>query len=389
MQTQSLDERFQVAEIGAIDTATDVPVPQERIDRIKAQDEDALFVTVEIEEGLSKSNRLWTAESLHSIARQVNEKLPVGYRGHIKEQDDPFAFPDPQTAWLGARTINRDGKVVCRVKGYVLNQEMKRLLKLGAVDGVSVRGDAVLSPRRGGTVEIKDFDLESIDWARKGRSGMKNKIVSVTTEMLEGGNQVEDKDIAALTEDELRKHNRLLVQDIENKAKQPLEEKIAEQTTKLEKAEPEHSLLNSIREKLGLDENGDILENLGSILDKVEGAVKTEVRNFISDVVGKKVKTEQGKKLVLRMVGEMEVKPEVNKDGTLSDKTKTEIETKLNDQFENDEDVKAIVSEQVPLKDGPGGGSSLGGKRPTHRYDRGESTENENIKISETSFGGS
>jgi hypothetical protein len=384
---EPIAERFQVAEIGAVDTATDVPISPETIERIKEQDDDPLFVTVEIEEGMSRSNRLWTPESLKSIARQVNEKLPVGYKGHIKEQDDPFVLPDPQTIWLGANAIQRNGKTVCRVKGYVLSPEMKKNIRLKAVDGVSVRGDAVLSPRKGGTVEVKDFDLESIDWARKGRSGMKNRIVAVTAEM-EGGKSVEPKDIAALTEDELRQHNGLLVKEIENKVKTPLQDTVAEQTEKLQKAEKEQTLLNSIREKLGLDENADILENLSSILDKVEGAVKTEVRNFIKDVVGKKVKTEQGQKLVLRMVGEMEVKPEVNQDGTLSDKTKNEIETKLNETFDKDEDVKAIVSEQVTLKEGAGGGAGLGGKRAPHGYDRGESRENENIVVGETRFGG-
>lgn len=383
-----LDERFKVSEIGAIDISPDVPIAQDRVEAIKAQDDDPMFVTVEIEEGMSRSNRLWEPQVLQSIAQQVNEKLPVAYQGHIKEEDDPFSFPDPKTAWLGARAIKKpDGKVVLRIKGYMLDPEMKRLVKLGAVDGVSVRGDAVLEPLRGGGAKVGEFDLESIDWARKGRSGMKSKVVSVTSEMLEGGNPVEPKDIAALKEAELREHNPLLVESIENKAAEPLQTKVTEQTAAIDAAKPEHDLLVSIREKLGLDEDADVLENLSAIVDRVDGAVRTEVRNFIKEKVADKVKSESGQKLVLRMIGEMsDVKAETGEDGKLDKETQTIIENRLTKAFEEDEDVKAIVTEQISTA--PAGGRGLGGQRQKSGYEQNlDRQETDNLAVESVSFG--
>lgn len=383
MTINLVEEEFRVSEIGAVDVAPDVPMSNERVNRIKAQDTDPMFLVIEIEEGMSKSKRQWPGSVLRSISEQVNEKLPVGYRGHIKDEDDPFVFPEPQIAWLGAAVSERSGKTVVRAKGYVLNSEAKRLIGLGVLNEFSVRGNASQTPLVGGGLEVKTFDLESIDFARPNRGGMKTKIISITSEM-EGGNQVDGKDIAALTEEELRAHNPLLVNKIETDAKGNLETKVAEQETALKGAEDKDTLLQSIRQKLGLDESADVLENLTAIMDRVEGAVRTEVRTFIKEKVADKVKNERGQQLVLRMVGEMQdVTPAVDDTGKLTDATKKAIEDKLNDTFENDEDVKAIVSEQIVTVSS--GGSNLGGRARSATSHEGG---NRNVKIEEVPYSG-
>lgn len=381
MDTQALTEQFKVSEIGAVDIAPDVAVSGERVEKIKATDDDPMFVTIEIEEGMSKSKRMWSGSILRSIAEQVNQKLPVGYQGHIKDEDDAFAFPDPQIAWLGATAFQDNGKTKVRVKGYVLSKEAKRLLDLGVLTEFSVRGNAKQMPMVGGGVDIRQFDLETIDFARPNRGGMKTRVVKIASEM-EGGKTVDEKEIAALTVNDLRTHNPNVVTQIENAAKADLETKVSEQETALEATKEDTTLLQSVRTTLGLDENGDILENLTAIMDRVEGAVRTEVRNFIKDKITDKVKGEQEQKLVLRMVGEMtDVKAQVDDDGKLTAETEKALQTKLDEAFENDEEVKAIVTEQITTSSS--GGRNLGGQRHQERKDNSSKLKVEEKPYSE------
>lgn len=379
MDTQALTEQFKVSEIGAVDIAPDVAVSGERVEKIKATDDDPMFVTIEIEEGMSKSQRMWSGSILRSIAEQVNQKLPVGYQGHIKDEDDAFAFPDPQIAWLGATAFQDNGKTKVRVKGYVLSKEAKRLLDLGVLTEFSVRGNAKQMPMVGGGVDIRQFDLETIDFARPNRGGMKTRVVKIASEM-EGGKTVDEKEIAALTVNDLRTHNSNVVTQIENAAKADLETKVSEQETALEATKEDTTLLQSVRTTLGLDENGDILENLTAIMDRVEGAVRTEVRNFIKDKITDKVKGEQEQKLVLRMVGEMtDVKAQVDDDGKLTAETEKALQAKLDEAFESDEEVKAIVTEQITTSSS--GGRNLGGKR--HQESAGNASK---LKVEEKPY---
>jgi hypothetical protein len=355
-----------VAEMANDSTATiDVPIDQGLLSRYLALDpepHDCKFVTVEIKSGFSKSKRNWRPEILEGIAKQINEQHPVGNKGHIKKEDYDSSYPDPQTVWLGATCTRKGNQAVLKVKGYNLpNSDIRNHLQFKAVNGVSVYGKSKLRPIAGGH-EVMEFDLETIDWSRKNRSGMEASVVAVTSENETlGGNTVDAKDIAALNEDELRAHAPLLVQEIERKAVTPLDEKVGEMTKVVDASKPDVDAVAEIRKLLKLEEGDNVVEKVTAFISRVEESAKDEIKSFIRELVGKKVKTERGQGLVLRLVGEMETQYE----GPLTDELKKEIEADFDKLATEDEDVKSVIGEMSSGSDDDRqrtGGAALGGK---------------------------
>jgi hypothetical protein len=308
-------------------------------------------------------------------------KKPVGYKGHMTKTETETKFPEPQTVWLGAKTVKQGDKTVLWVKGYNLPKaSIRELLDHEAVNSVSVFGNSTMKPVKDG-YEVMKFDLESIDWSRKNQSGMTAKVMAVTSEMgTEGGNQVEPKDITALSEDELRTHAPLLVREIERKAVEPVEVKIGEMTTTVAELEPQVDILTKVRELLKLEEGDNVLDKVTALISKIEDSSASEIKAFIKDSIAKKVKTERGQALVARLIGEMHA----DYDGeVLNDDLKKKIEEDLVAKIEGDEIVKEIVGEMSNFTDetrGSQGGSALGGKARTGQTRTGANAENGVVK---------
>lgn len=341
-----------------------IPIDAAKVAAIKKRDENPQFITVAIESGWSRSKRHWTPAMLKSIANQINKKKPVGYKGHMKPEQIATHFPDPQTVWLGATTVTQGDKTVLWVKGYNLpNSDIRNYIENEAVDSVSVFGESKMKAVQGG-YEVIDFNLESIDWSRKGQSGMSAKVMAVTSEMeTKGGNTVEPKDISALSEEELRTHAPLLVKEIERKATEPLNTQVGEMTTQVGALQPEADTLSKVKELLGLAEGENVIEKVTNLLASIEDASASEIKAYIKEAIAKRVKTERGQALVARLVGEMHSEYE----GDFTDEMKAKIDSDLDEKIEGDEILKSVVGEMVTFQEkkeqGAGqGGSALGGR---------------------------
>ena len=353
-----------IAEMGPLDTSTrpDLKIPADFLDTIRQGDDDPLFVTVEVEAGWSRSKRNWKPEHLRKVVEKVNKDRMAGNLGHPLLDKAAYErdFPLPQVAWAAA-TMEGNKAVF---KGYVLKRaEARELLKLGLIDGVSIFGDSRMKPVQGG-YEVISFEPETIDFARKGRSGMKSRVVSLTGEHAPGrGDNVDAKDIAAISEDELRTHAPLLVREIERKAVEPVETKVGEQTALVAELQPEVDLLGEIKKLLKLKDGENPVEKLAAFIEDVEEAGRDEIKSFINGLVEKRVKSTRGQALVKRLIGEMESDFE----GPLTDELKAEIKTKFEEKVEGDEDIKSLVGEMTTEDEdedrrGGHGGSNLGGR---------------------------
>lgn len=373
-----------IAEMGPFESSTiEVPIDREKLAKIKERDEDPRFVTVEIEScstGFSKSKRRWPKHIIEKVSKRVNLLKPVGNLGHLDEKQYDTHFPEPQVVWLGSTTTPRGSEIVMHVKGYLLpGSKARTYLENDAIDAVSLFGDSTLRPTRGG-YEVVDFELESIDFTRKGRNGMKSRVVSVTGEQASrGGNTVEPKDIAALDESELRTHAPLLVKEIERLATEPIQTKIGEMTTAAEAAKPELDILGEIRKLLKLSEGENPVEKLQALLAKIDEVATSGVKDFIKGLVAKKVKNENAQNIVNRMIGEMHTE---YADKDFNDDLKKQIETDLDAKIEGDEDIKAVIGEMAPVERKPDdgrGGADLGGRSVPPEERQRESKETENF----------
>jgi hypothetical protein len=353
------------------------------IQRVTEGDDDPKFATFVISSGKSKNDRNWRPEIFEKVVEQINsaDEPVVGYLGHIHPNDEGYAFPDIQLQWLKARLEMASDRARLIAKAYVLPETKARdYLKRRLVKTVSWSGKAAMRPLKGGGHDIVDFDLESIDLSRPRKAGMSAVLVGgLTSEMENEGGSVKPEEIAALQENELRAHNPSLVTTIEDSAKAPLKEKVTEIEADGEQGKEALTTLAKVREALGLDENGDLLEALGNLVAKSKDIAKEARTKYLDTVLEKKFKDEPTRNLARRLiVTEMATGEYVTEMDSVENDEDLEKKTDevVNKVIDNDPDLKKMVSEM----EGSGGRSFSGGDaRKTRKIEAGY--ENDNITV--------
>jgi hypothetical protein len=356
-----------------------VQIGEDRMAQLLAADPDphpAKFVTVEVKQGQSKNNRHWSREILAKIADQINAKEPLAYKGHPflkKDFDRGSDFPDPQTLWLGAVIVDDSSGTRLVAKGYNLTDEIRKGLRVGAVNSVSICGDADMVRRRGGGYDVEDFELLSMDWARKDGEGMEGRVLSLTGEMEEetheGSELVKPEDIAGITEGDLRRHAPSLVEQIEkagaDKATEELTTTVGEMETAAAEAKPSVDAVTEIRKLLKLDDKDDVIEKIGEVLAQARGVIKAKYDEAVEKTLGK-IKDEDVRGLVKSLVGEM--------DEDIEDEEKAfEAGTSaVNELLDTNDHVKKLVGEMADEEDDRGDGRP---RALSHRRD-GDQTGN-------------
>jgi hypothetical protein len=96
------------------------------------------------------------------------------------------------------------------------------------------------------------------------------------------------------------------MQAIQTEATAPLTEKIGEMEATVAALKPEVDIFGEIKKLLKITDGENPVEKVTNLLQADRGRFGTaDVKAFIREVVGKKVKTERGQALVLRLIGEM------------------------------------------------------------------------------------
>lgn len=145
------------------------------MDALRAQD-DPMFLTLPIipKVGATSRNGLLYDDALAaSIVAQINEKRPDGIWGHLKEEERSTAFPEPAATWIGAI---RDGDTVW-AKAILSGPAKERIRRLKATGGqiaTSIYGKGDFEPVSQGVRRLKNFDLESLDFAPPARAALRN-----------------------------------------------------------------------------------------------------------------------------------------------------------------------------------------------------------------------
>jgi hypothetical protein len=296
----------------------------------------------------------------------------VGYLGHIRDEDDPFLFPEIQLQWVGARLQQVGDKARLAVKAYVLpGTKGLDYLKRGLVKTVSWRGKVAQEMFRDSTnqgVRIKKFAIESIDLSRPRAAGMSARLVGpLTSEMEteEGGTQVKPEEIAALSANELRAHNPGLVATIEEDARKPLETKVGEMETAAAATAPVIVEIPALKKALGLSDDADDTTVLKAAVKFVSDQGKS-VRDALLAKVLKAKKLDgddRESKLARRLiVGEMttlEFQPTGD-----SDKDEKSVAEMVNAVIDGSDDLKEIVGEMennppaLPVSEKPRSGDT-------------------------------
>lgn len=348
-----------------------VKLPKALIAELTEDDDNPQFPVICIETGVSANKFEWTEEVLEDAARQINEMQPVGYLGHIKPEEDRYAFPPIQTKWLKAVTKKEGNKTKLFVKGYNLPdpEPIRRYVRLGLVDSTSWKGKAAVQHLKGGVQRVTKFALESIDWSRKGKAAMSARLVTVAAEQA-GKEGDEVSDLAKVTVAEITAENPNVVELIKRDAVVEANEKIAEMEPVVEEVEEHRTLMTKLRELLGIDKDADLLEAVGELQTKFTSITTKNVTERIGELLKSKIKDDKARAAVLRLIP-------VNEMEDLEDDA---LKTKVEETMEGDETIKAIVNRfqgTAPPKGKDRDISEMGdGDDTAERYKSGRSTSN-------------
>lgn len=351
-----------------------VPLDPKLVSELTQGDDNPQFPVICIESGISKNKFEWPHDVLVDAAEQVNKLQPVGYLGHIKPEDDRWAFPPPQTKWLKAVTKKEGDKTKLYVKGYNLPEPepIRRYVRLGLVDSTSWKGKASVQHLKGGIQRVTKFALESIDWSRKGKAAMSARLVTVAAEQ-EGEEEVAD--LSKVTVAEITAENPNLVELIQRDGAKEANEKIAEMEPVVKEAEEHRTLMTKLRELLGIDEKVDLLEAVGELQEKFTDITTKNVKERVGELLKSKVKDDDARAAVLRLIP-------VNEMEDLEDDA---LKTKVEETMEKDETIKAIVnrfSGAPPPTGKKRDIAEMGDGAADGRYDSGKSTSN--VKVTRT-----
>jgi hypothetical protein len=318
-------------------------------------DENPEFPVVRVEEGWSKNRRLYDAETLQRIAEQVNEMEPVAHLGHMREDEVATAFPDPQTTWLAAvtkiepsRSKDRKGEPVAvfYAAGYNLpGAKVRTYLKSRAVRGVSWLGFGKEVPVPGKGVQIKDFRLLALDWARKNGEGMPNtSIVTIAREQMEG--DMADKNLAAVTPEEFKKENpngyALLVREAQEESLKL----VAEMEEKVKTSEEQISLLDKLLATLKLDKSENVLQDAAALIEKIGAEARVVYEKLLEKELVKRVPDEKQRGLVQRLVFSAEMQTRIQ-DANEEEASKL-VSEQVEKAFNDDDNVKFVVEQTAP-----------------------------------------
>lgn len=324
--------------------------------RDAASDDHPEYAVVRVEEGWSGNGRLWPAREIDSIVKQTNELEPVGHLGHIPDDEEGTSMPDPQTTWFGAIAKNEASEQKDRVgeqvrvayfAGYLLpGAKIRMFLKTRAARGVSWWGRAHQVPIPGRGVEMREFDLKTIDWARKGQEGMPtSRVLAIASEMKGTDMEV---DLAQVTPEQFKAGNpngyALLVSEVEAAHKTT----VGEMEEKITEGDAAKEELGKIRTLLKIDGDKSPLENITALLTrlgtKAKALVEAEVAKLINEKIGE---DEDQRALVKRLLPVAEMTDKAA-DAEDEDAAKKLVGEMVDKAFNEDDVLKTLVGEQQP-----------------------------------------
>jgi len=228
--------KIRISEQLAKDSELDIELAKNiDIKKLTEKDNNPMFVTVEaLNESISGNRNYYSKEVLENIKTQILLKKPNLYKGHVKDGDEGDVTPEPMIIWLGAGVKNIKDKSRLFIKGYVLPtaKKLRTYLRTAVAVGkdfaVSVFGKANITRDFSRNINIiKEFFLDSIDWAREFNEGVQDKagILYLTSEMKKSKEQFyfsKDKnmkvDYKNVKISELKKARPKLVEQIESDA---------------------------------------------------------------------------------------------------------------------------------------------------------------------------
>lgn len=145
------------------------------MEELKILDPQPVFVTLPVipEIGTVSKNGLLYDEALaSSIEEQINTKRPGGIFGHLKDEDRDTSFPIPPAMWVGALRVGQALWAKAYISPGAARDHIRQLKAMGGSIATSIYGKGTREAVKAGVNRLKDFDLESLDFAPPSRAAL-------------------------------------------------------------------------------------------------------------------------------------------------------------------------------------------------------------------------
>lgn len=160
------------------------------MEELKTLDPQPVFVTLPVipEIGTVSKNGLLYDEALaNSIEEQINTKRPGGIFGHLKDEDRDTSFPIPPAMWVGAKRVGQSLWAKAYVAPGAARDHIRQLKAMGGSIATSIYGKGAFEAVEKGVRRLKDFDLESLDFAPPSRAALGYAAAPFVTAEMEAG----------------------------------------------------------------------------------------------------------------------------------------------------------------------------------------------------------
>jgi len=302
-------------------------------------DENPMFVVVEVlNESVSKNGRRYTPKVIHELARQINEKRPDGYEGHLTQEERSHKRPQPKTIWVGAVVKEVNGVARLYAKGYIMPyaSDLKTYLNSAKAAvkkvAVSIYGLAEQAWNAAlGAYDVSNVELESIDWARPGSEGVPTTgYLAIAAEMNQSELMTREELIGSLTKSELEAHGVQIIQEIKEEAKQEVVSEVKKEET---------GQLRVIREMMSVDTQANVVTYIAEMTQELAGLRQFKAETLVRDTLRDNIPVKQARETVERIVL-----------SEMKEQTPTEASRVLSEVLQRDT-TKAIIKEMSELKD--------------------------------------
>jgi hypothetical protein len=154
------------------------------LEALKETDAAPFFVTLPVvpQVGATSKNGLLYDDSLvNSIEEQINAKRPGGIFGHLRDDQRDTAFPLPAGLWVGAKRTGQTLWAKAYIPPGAARDHLRTLKAIGGQIATSIYGKGSYETVKDGVKRLKNFTLESLDFAPPERAALAYAAIPVIT----------------------------------------------------------------------------------------------------------------------------------------------------------------------------------------------------------------
>ncbi|MBZ0293575.1 MAG: hypothetical protein K8L99_13490 [Anaerolineae bacterium] len=256
-------------------------------------DDDPMYVTLQIAEvgAVSKDGLIHDDYLVGEIERQIRDKRNDGLGGHLSDDERATSYPMTDDGskpfagvWIGAQRVGNE----LWAKAYIPPGKVRQYLRIKKASkglvGTSIYGTGVFEHLSDGKRRVKQFVLETLDFAPDDRAAISfGGEFAVTKQIVDESEETEMPEITLTDVPETVRQQIIKQADLEGKAERvaQLEKQLSEQEQTIAEMRTSAGIVAEIRTILGSDADVKaIVQQMHEILQQAASIVGVDWTNL-------------------------------------------------------------------------------------------------------------